>query len=46
VRIISDNQQYSPYECTAEEVNIVGACAGMDGRCYRRAVLMGSSSGC
>ena len=24
VRIISDNQQYSPYECTAEEVNIVG----------------------
>jgi len=24
VRIISDNHQYSPYECTAEEVNIVG----------------------
>ena len=24
VRIISDNRQYSPYECTAEEVNIVG----------------------
>lgn len=24
LRIISDNQQYSPYECTAEEVNIIG----------------------
>ncbi|WP_275934897.1 LexA family transcriptional regulator [Jannaschia seosinensis] len=24
VRIISDNKQYSPYECTADEVNIVG----------------------
>ena len=24
VRIISDNQQYSTYECTSEEVNIVG----------------------
>lgn len=24
VRIISDNRQYSPYECTAEEVNIIG----------------------
>jgi phage repressor protein C with HTH and peptisase S24 domain len=24
VRIISDNHQYSPYECSAEEVNIVG----------------------
>ncbi|WP_412507298.1 XRE family transcriptional regulator [Roseovarius sp. SYSU LYC5161] len=24
VRIISDNHQYSPYECTAEEVNIIG----------------------
>ena len=24
LRIISDNQQYSPYECTADEVNIVG----------------------
>jgi phage repressor protein C with HTH and peptisase S24 domain len=24
LRIISDNQQYTPYECTAEEVNIVG----------------------
>lgn len=24
VRIISDNPQYSPYDCTADEVNIVG----------------------
>ena len=24
VRIISDNHQYAPYECTAEEVNIIG----------------------
>jgi phage repressor protein C with HTH and peptisase S24 domain len=24
VRIISDNSRYTPYECTAEEVNIVG----------------------
>ena len=24
VRIISDNSRYSPYECTAEEINIVG----------------------
>jgi hypothetical protein len=24
VRIISDNQQYSTYECTSEEVNVVG----------------------
>ena len=24
VRIVSDNSHYSPYECTAEEVNIVG----------------------
>ena len=24
VRIISDNHQYSPYECTADEVNIIG----------------------
>lgn len=24
LRIISDNQQYSPYECTAGEVNIIG----------------------
>ena len=24
VRIISDNARYSPYECTAEEVNIIG----------------------
>lgn len=24
VRIISDNRQYSPYECTAGEVNIIG----------------------
>jgi phage repressor protein C with HTH and peptisase S24 domain len=24
VRIISDNPQYTPYECTADEVNIVG----------------------
>jgi phage repressor protein C with HTH and peptisase S24 domain len=24
LRIISDNQQYSPYACTAEEVNIIG----------------------
>jgi len=24
LQIISDNYQYSPYECTAEEVNIVG----------------------
>lgn len=24
VRIISDNAQYSPYECTADEVNIIG----------------------
>ena len=24
VRIISYNHQYAPYECTAEEVNIVG----------------------
>ena len=24
VRIISDNTRYSPYECTADEINIVG----------------------
>jgi phage repressor protein C with HTH and peptisase S24 domain len=24
VRIISDNQQYSTYDCTADEVNIIG----------------------
>lgn len=24
VRVISDNERYSPYECTAEEINIVG----------------------
>ena len=24
VQIISDNPHYSPYECTAEEVNIIG----------------------
>ena len=24
VRIISDNQRYTPYECTADEINIIG----------------------
>ena len=24
LRIISDNPRYTPYECTAEEVNVVG----------------------
>jgi phage repressor protein C with HTH and peptisase S24 domain len=24
VRIISDNPHYTPYECTADEINIVG----------------------
>ena len=24
LRIISDNPHYTPYECTAEEINVIG----------------------
>jgi hypothetical protein len=37
VRIISDNPLYKPYECSGDEVNIIGRSAGSRARCDVRA---------